>query len=342
MALITRAPNTEMNVENEPLNCIPLNSNSSHKQLQILLQSPPRSPFNLPDDWLVEHRPRFSNPNQVDKYYIEPQTGHKFRSLVAVQRYLNGETRNYLPIERMISENKDTIVLRSPQSPFKLPDDWVVEHRPRVSKPNCVDRVDRYYIEPHTGVKFRSLVSVQRYLNEETRDDLPTERMISENKNTTFIKSRTAQKCLSPSDFEARKFLYAKDFEGRLTGENACRETPKLVSKFGSGKRSAPSMNSYENPVEKSFSVAEDQATLKPSIQSTHSENFDSQKKIKTGEDDRGSIHNLTRPPTKVSWVLSGPGGFWNPFLDDSIIAASEKAEWSKAFSISINEGVTN
>ncbi|CAJ2660826.1 unnamed protein product [Trifolium pratense] len=299
MALITRAPNTEMNVENEPLNCIPLTSNSTHKQFQILLQSPPQSPFKLPDDWLVEHRPRFSNPNQVDKYYIEPQTGHKFRSLVAVQRYLNGETRNYLPIERMITENKDTIVLRSPQSPFKLPDDWVVEHRPRVSKPNCVDRVDRYYIEPRTGVKFRSLVSVQRYLNEETRDDLPTERMISENKNT-------------------------------------------LVSKFGSGKRSAPSMNSYENHVEKSFSVAEDQATLKPSIQSTHSENFDSQKKIKTGEDDRGSIHNLTRPPTKVSWVLSGPGGFWNPFLDDSIIAASEKAEWSKAFSISINEGVTN
>jgi hypothetical protein len=28
-------------------------------------------------------------------------------------------------------------------------------------------------------------------------------------------------------------------------------------------------MNSYENPVEKSFSVEEDQATLKPSIQST-------------------------------------------------------------------------
>ncbi|MCI02530.1 methyl-CpG-binding domain-containing protein 7-like, partial [Trifolium medium] len=150
----------------------------------------------------------------------------------------------------------------------------------------------------------------------------------------TFIKSRTAQKCLSPRDFEARKVLYAKDFEGRLTGENACSATPE-------GKRSAPSMNSYENPV-KIFSVAEDQATLKPSIQSTHSENFDSQKKIKTGADDRGSIHNLTRPPTKISWVLAGPGGFWNPFLDDSIVPASEKAEWSEAFSISINEGVTN
>ncbi|WJX69554.1 methyl-CpG-binding domain-containing protein 7-like, variant 5 [Trifolium repens] len=331
MALITTAPNTDMNVENEPLNCIPLNSISrdDKQELQMLI----RSPFKLPDDWLVEHRPRLSNPNHIDRYYIEPHTGHRFRSLVSVQRHLNGETR--IPIKRMISENKDTIVLRSPL----LPDDWLVEHRPRLSNP---DYVDKYYIDPCTGQKFRSLVSVQRYLNEETRYDLPTERMISENENITFIKSRTAQKCLSPRDFEARKVLSVKTFEGRLTGENACRETPKLVSKYGSGKRSAPSMNSYENPVEKSFSVEEDQATLKPSIQSTNSENFDPQKKIKMGEDDRSSIHNLTRPPTKVSWVLSGPGGFWNPFLDDSIVSASEKAEWSEAFSISINEGVTN
>jgi hypothetical protein len=67
-------------------------------------------------------------------------------------------------------------------------------------------------------------------------------------------------------------------------------------------------------------------------------EKNDSQKKIKTGEDDRGSIHNLTRPPTKVSWVLSSPEGFWNPFLDDYVVPASEKRKWSEAFSISINE----
>ncbi|AES67586.2 ribosomal protein L5 [Medicago truncatula] len=180
------------------------------------------------------------------------------------------------------------------------------------------------YIEPHTGQKFRSLVSVHRYLNGgETKDYLSTERMISENKNTTFIKSRKRQKFRCPSS----------DFEGRgLTGKNACRATPKLVSKCGSGKRSTPSMRSYENPVEKSFSDAEDQTTPEPSIQSTDSEITDSQKKIKTGEDDGGSIHNLTKPPTKVSWVLSGPGGFWSPFLDDSIVPTSEKTKWNETF----------
>jgi len=63
-----------------------------------------------------------------------------------------------------------------------------------------------------------------------------------------------------------------------------------------------------------------------------HSEITDSQKKLKTGEDDKGSIHNLTKPPTKVSWVLSGPGGFWSPFLDDSVVPTSEKTKWNETF----------
>ncbi|RHN58450.1 putative DNA-binding domain-containing protein [Medicago truncatula] len=65
--------------------------------------------FKLPEGWLVEHRPRPSNPDHVDRCYIEPHTGQKFRSLVSVKRYLNKETRDYLPTDRVISENKDTV-----------------------------------------------------------------------------------------------------------------------------------------------------------------------------------------------------------------------------------------
>ncbi|XP_045804452.1 methyl-CpG-binding domain-containing protein 7-like isoform X2 [Trifolium pratense] len=232
-------------------------------------------------------------------------------------------TENEPPLNRTNStvnnnNNELQIVVRSP--PITLPDGWLVEKRLRrhSSDPN---RVDRYYIEPHTGQKFRSLISVQRYLSDESRNYLP-KRMISENNDTIFIKSGN------------RKFRRpASDFEGGLTEENARKATPKLLLKCGSRKR--PSVKSYENPVEESFSVAEDQTILKPSIQPL--------KKIKTREDNRtNSFHNLTTPPTKVSWVLSGPGGFWNPFLDDSIVPTSEKSKWSKAFSISINEGVTN
>lgn len=73
-----------------------------------------------------------------------------------------------------------------------------------------------------------------------------------------------------------------------------------------------------------------------------HSENVDSQKKMNLGEDDRGSIHNLPRPPAKVSWVLSGPGGFWSPFVDDSTVPECEKLKWSEAFVQSIHEGIIN
>ncbi|KAK2424909.1 methyl-CpG-binding domain-containing protein [Trifolium repens] len=233
------------------------------------------------------------------------------------------------PLNRTNSKDNNELQIVV-SSPITLPDGWLVEQRfrRRSSDPN---RVDRYYIEPHTGQKFRSLISVQRYLNDESRDYIPPKRMISENNDNIFIKSRKRKFCRP-----------ASDFEGGLAEENARRATPKLVLKRGSGKRSAPSVKSYKNPVKKSFSAAEDQMILKPSIQSLRSEKTNSQKKIKTREDNRASIHNLTGPPTKVRWVLSGPGGFWNPFLDDSIVPTSEKAKWSKAFSISINEGVTN
>ncbi|KAK4370432.1 hypothetical protein RND71_009907 [Anisodus tanguticus] len=48
------------------------------------------SSFKLPPDWGVEEVPR-SNSCHVDKYYYEPETGLKYRSLREVERRLNGE-----------------------------------------------------------------------------------------------------------------------------------------------------------------------------------------------------------------------------------------------------------
>nr|GMD03869.1 methyl-CpG-binding domain-containing protein 7-like [Ipomoea batatas]GMD51186.1 methyl-CpG-binding domain-containing protein 7-like [Ipomoea batatas]GME13696.1 methyl-CpG-binding domain-containing protein 7-like [Ipomoea batatas] len=47
--------------------------------------------FSLPDGWGVEEIPR-SYGSKFDKYYLEPETGKKFRSLREVERHLNGET----------------------------------------------------------------------------------------------------------------------------------------------------------------------------------------------------------------------------------------------------------
>nr|XP_043637763.1 methyl-CpG-binding domain-containing protein 7-like [Erigeron canadensis] len=60
-------------------------------QNQLAIVSPTsvssRSSFKLPEGWVVEEAPRRSG-NYVDKIYHEPGTGQKFRSLLAVQRYL--------------------------------------------------------------------------------------------------------------------------------------------------------------------------------------------------------------------------------------------------------------
>nr|GMD95277.1 methyl-CpG-binding domain-containing protein 7-like [Ipomoea batatas] len=47
--------------------------------------------FSLLDGWGVEEIPR-SYGSKFDKYYLEPETGKKFRSLREVERHLNGET----------------------------------------------------------------------------------------------------------------------------------------------------------------------------------------------------------------------------------------------------------
>ncbi|KAK7830813.1 methyl-CpG-binding domain-containing protein 7 [Quercus suber] len=66
-------------------------------QMQIVVRTiKSTSHFKLPDDWVIEEKPR-SNANYagtIDKYYIEPGTGQRFRSLVAVERYLTQANEN--------------------------------------------------------------------------------------------------------------------------------------------------------------------------------------------------------------------------------------------------------
>lgn len=117
------------------------------------------------------------------QYYVERQTGKRFRSRVSVERYLK-ESGNSTGQQLMLVQYH-----RSPSKDFSLPDGWIVEKKPR-SNSSRIDRVltplclwficdlclcfqnhvrDRYfclqsYIEPGTGNKFRSIAAVERYL----------------------------------------------------------------------------------------------------------------------------------------------------------------------------------
>ncbi|CAK9168918.1 unnamed protein product [Ilex paraguariensis] len=63
------------------------------------------SPFNLPDGWVVEEVLRRCG-GSADKYYYEPGTGRKFRSLIAVERHLAEQTEN-APLSMGLAEHTE-------------------------------------------------------------------------------------------------------------------------------------------------------------------------------------------------------------------------------------------
>ncbi|XP_057534538.1 methyl-CpG-binding domain-containing protein 7 isoform X1 [Amaranthus tricolor] len=160
------------------------------------MQIVPKIPeFELPDGWVVEVRPRGPNSSVTmsDKYYYEPGTGRQFRSLISVKRHLSGEEDLVVskknPCSSLVPYNDSNTFRRiayggkflmpdeledarqakgddifpetfQPSSSSILPDGWIVEDIPRKTS----FRSDRYFIEPETGKKFRSVPEVQRYL----------------------------------------------------------------------------------------------------------------------------------------------------------------------------------
>ncbi|KAI4334496.1 hypothetical protein L6164_019179 [Bauhinia variegata] len=255
------------------------------RELQIISTST----FTLPDDWIVEEKPRpytTGRSKHIDRYYYEPGTGRKFRSLISVKRYLYGAEREVLKTERVESENENEMQIlrrtRRTTSFFELPDDWIVEGKPRANVNND-GIVNRSYIEPRTGQRFRSLRAVKRYLNK----------------------------------------------------ENASTAKCKSWLKSGCGKKRAAGKNCSLRAASNCSTVAEeDRLTPKAMKLAIHSE-----QKINSGKDSKASMLEYSSPPAKIKWVLSGSGGAWSPFLNNSVVPESVKLKWSKAFILSTNAG---
>ncbi|KAJ7980901.1 Methyl-CpG-binding domain-containing protein [Quillaja saponaria] len=239
-------------------------------------------PFTLPAGWYVEERPRVSDPGHIDRYYHEPGTGRRFRSFISVQRYLT-EDRTAIPIAgtlKSADEYNMQIVTRysGSTSSVKLPDGWVVEERPR--KSNTYQKKDKYYIEPETGVRFRSLKAVERYLTE---------------------------------------------VDKYLTEANACTGTSKPSTQSGL--------------VKENVSGKEQSPQVKKCVSSEPSKKSGSGKKINSGEDSKTSLLNFSSPPAKIEWVLSGPGGnMWSPFMGEYTVPDSVKQKWSETFILALQE----
>ncbi|VFQ91422.1 unnamed protein product [Cuscuta campestris] len=144
--------------------------------------------FSLPAGWRVEEVIR-SDRSKFDRYYYEPETGAKFRSLKDVERHVNGEEVSR--VYRSSSDNHPEMLKwdEEEQSPNhwaivpserediadtnQLPDGWRVEEVPRATG----SYKDKYYYEPGTGMRFRSMASVQRHLSELNRENAPLSKM---------------------------------------------------------------------------------------------------------------------------------------------------------------------
>ncbi|XP_028775738.1 methyl-CpG-binding domain-containing protein 7-like isoform X3 [Neltuma alba] len=265
-------------------------------------------------------------------------------------------------------EKRELSVIQTPRNlqtscvPFRLPDDWIVEERPRSSSTGSRRHVDRYYYEPGTGRKFRSLVSVQKHLMEGTRETkrvksekkpvqaatqtrgctfgLPDNWIVEEKRrkyvgvtDRTYIESETGQRF--------RSLLAVQRYLGEDNGFTA---TAKPFSKHGSEKQSASGENCSAEAVGKHSKVAEeDEIYLKSlKLKSKNYKKPGSFKKTGLDKDNKASMVDLSCPPAKVEWVLSGDRGFWTPFLDGSKVPESVKQKWSDAFVSYIQDGDAN
>ncbi|KAL4587651.1 hypothetical protein LXL04_000523 [Taraxacum kok-saghyz] len=312
--------------------------------------TPFSSPFSLPDGWFVHQVPR-SDGSRFDKYYIESDTGRKFRSRREVKRYLNVEEfkaprsrplrltyrsknkmdlkmitsgsnyyhdsqsgrkfRSLKKVQRQLTptksrakrlkylqnhlqscnsrkkivssgkmlgfeedkNNKYQLVNVTPKSsqstspgPFTLPDGWIIEEVPRKNG----DHIDRYYYEPGTGQKFRSLIAVQKHLSE-----------LDENAPLSLVLEELRENNL---------------------------------------------------PIAKAFKLSN-------SIKNHGS--YESWKKSMKKEE--GSSSFGSNPPSKINWVIgSGGGQNWNAFIGDSMVQDSVTKEWNQRFLLAVGNGNRN
>ncbi|BAT91895.1 hypothetical protein VIGAN_07053500 [Vigna angularis var. angularis] len=213
-------------------------------------------------------------------------------------------------------------------SKFNLPEGWIVEERPRRSNPT---HVDRYYYEPHTTKQFRSLSSVHKYLAGEpvTRSRKGKSKKV----DTNLTESGEAQ--------QSSSMRAVSDF---LLEENTSSTAPKSPMKSGAREKRVCGTRYDGESVYRPSSLTKEELSWKYYIPSRKSMKLDYQKKT-ISESSGTSEHNLTSsPPAKVSWVLSGRTGNWNPKVDGSPVPPSEQVNWSEVFEQSIrrNDGPNN
>ncbi|KAK7356858.1 hypothetical protein VNO80_16138 [Phaseolus coccineus] len=195
-------------------------------------------------------------------------------------------------------------------SHFKLPHGWIVEERPRI-------------LLILTGyIFFFSLINLLfLHFIHSCKHNVS---LLSSSSRTLYILIVAAYNVIiSKALTDMNPTEYGK---GQLLEEKTSIAIPKWAVKSDTGEkkvRGPRSCSSCRNRANKS-------AGKKPM-------KVDNQKGKSNSEKNKTPVHNLIGPPPdKVSWVLSGREGFWNPYVDGVAVSEAERLKWAEAFVLSI------
>ncbi|GKD53043.1 methyl-CpG-binding domain-containing protein 7-like protein isoform X2 [Tanacetum coccineum] len=382
-----------LNNEDKPPKIKPLRLEYNTKDSvdQKMMITSPSTPFTVPNGWIIHMVPRANSP-RVDRYFIDPETGKKFRSRNEVQRYLNNEdkppkikplrleysTKDSLD-QKMMVTSEENMTPRSnwrATKGFTVPDNWYVERVPRKSGKH----VDKYYHDPVTGHKFRSVVDVERYLTEgyipstartKRQKYLPNscesrKKIVSSGKMLDFDENNNYQYQLvnvtptrftSTSEFslpdgwimeevprresnQVDRYYYepgtGKKFRSLSSVQRhlaELQEDSPLSAKLQEGSRLSAVLEELRDnnaPISKAFNLA--------SSKKNHASYNSPKKSISRNEGDSSSF---SKPPSKINWVIgSSSGEKWHAFADDTLVPDSTKQQWGNRFKFkfSIND----
>ncbi|XP_047255156.1 methyl-CpG-binding domain-containing protein 7 isoform X4 [Capsicum annuum] len=192
-------------------------------------------------------------------------------------------------------------------SRFNLPPGWGVEEVPR----STGHHIDRYYYEPGTGLKYRSLREVERRLNGEI---VAPRTRVSTRRN------------YSKSSLSRKMVIY--------DGKMVCMDQEKL-NEWAIVPSTCAATVPYDLPdgwVIEEVPRRDGSLVDKKSPPCTRN--------IVRENSDKSSFLS---PPAKVNWVLSSPrGDAWNPFIAGTPIPDSVKQQWTKRFMLLMNDETLN
>ncbi|XP_034687267.1 methyl-CpG-binding domain-containing protein 7 isoform X2 [Vitis riparia] len=216
-------------------------------------------------------------------------------------------------------QSRNKMAMQIESSTFKLPRDWVVRKVRRASGKSC-GLIDKYYYEPETGRQFRSLKSIQKYLTEKMENTPKILGPDKEEEEEEQPHQKMAMQIMDPNLELPDNWVFQK----RLSSSG---QMHKYYYEPGTG-RQFRSLKSVQRHL-----IEANDCTHKPSQNSDASKKNNSSTKVKT------STSHFIKPPKKVNWVLTGPGGdVWSPYINASAVPESIKQTWAKIFMLHVNE----